>query len=1044
MKASGRRAFYFLALSAYTLAIAAPLLTLGSRQAAALSGGGTIDSPYLITNCDQLENVDDDLTAYYQLFADINCSDSANWNGGAGFQPISSSNLSDGFQGVLDGAGFVITGLSINRPSNDYQGLFALIGSGGTVKDLRLADESVTGRYYLGGLAGATNGATITHVAASGSISGQIDVGGLVGNLYSGSVTKARFTGDVTATTAWAGGLVSDSADSTIDNSYANATVTATGVAGGLIGRLWAQSSEVGVSSSYAAGTVSGSTHTGGLIGNTTGSHSISIGSSFSSADTGGASAIVGQADTVPLLSQDYFDATNNGSTNCVGGSGASGCTAINSGGSDPSYFYQNDTNQPLSSWDFDNTWQEWWDYPTLQGLDPSMSMSTPGVVTNLTVNNTHTSIGLEWDDPVSDGGAPVTSYEVDVMEQGDSDWTYLSNTPYPDLGTGYGNGSVVKFRVAAMNLAGRGSFTETDFYTVGTPPDPVTGLTAVYDGGNIDVNLNWTAPASEGDNPVTDYRIQWRPTGTDDWANTLDTNSTDTVYHDHDNGTTFTLNHRYDFRVAAVSDSGPSDYAEVDGIYFGDQTYNITDCYELQDIKNDLDGHYTLANDIDCSDTYDWNDGAGFQPIGDDLMDEIAFVGTLDGQGHTISDLYIDRPEEDEVGLFGTLAIGSVSNLHLQAEINGGNFTGGVVGLIYIAGTISNVSADVEIGGNTGASEFGLPLAGAGGLVGATIGSTDFGGINISNSYVTGELGGVVGDGGDSDLESVGGLVGFMMDGSSVSNSYSQADIYSAPDGGASIGGAVGAMYELSHGTPTLANVYSSGAIDLQDGNEAGGLVAETSHSLINNSFSASSISVSGTAGYAGLIRNSHTTTVTNSLFDAQLAGTDSCFTHADDPSGCTAVNTDGSPAPDYFLGNWTDPPFDQWDFVGTWHTLDDDYPVLAWQAIGDSHTPDSGGDGDTGGESGGETGAGETGQDKGSSGVSDSSLDQIVTDLNAVVDQDQASSGGPSATDTTADQEIHESSHSPSKGHSALQIAVWTGIGLLILLIILFIIFA
>jgi hypothetical protein len=63
-----------------------------------------------------------------------------------------------------------------------------------------------------------------------------------------------------------------------------------------------------------------------------------------------------------------------------------------------------------------------------------------------------------------------------------------------------------------------------------------------------------------------------------------------------------------------------------------------ITDVYELQNIKSNPSANYYLANDIDCSDTVNWNSGAGFAPIA-------SFSGTLDGKGHEISNLYINRP---------------------------------------------------------------------------------------------------------------------------------------------------------------------------------------------------------------------------------------------------------------------------------------------------------------------------------------------------------------------------------------------------------------
>ena len=55
----------------------------------------------------------------------------------------------------------------------------------------------------------------------------------------------------------------------------------------------------------------------------------------------------------------------------------------------------------------------------------------------------------------------------------------------------------------------------------------------------------------------------------------------------------------------------------------------------------------YTLGNDIDLSSISNW------EPIGT-LANP--FTGTLDGNGYKISNLVINRPTEDNVGLFGVI----------------------------------------------------------------------------------------------------------------------------------------------------------------------------------------------------------------------------------------------------------------------------------------------------------------------------------------------------------------------------------------------------
>ena len=70
-----------------------------------------------------------------------------------------------------------------------------------------------------------------------------------------------------------------------------------------------------------------------------------------------------------------------------------------------------------------------------------------------------------------------------------------------------------------------------------------------------------------------------------------------------------------------------------------------ITNCTDLQDISLSLAEDYYLTNDIDCSDTYNWNwNGThyeGFSPVGGILASTL----NLNGRNFTISNLYIYRP---------------------------------------------------------------------------------------------------------------------------------------------------------------------------------------------------------------------------------------------------------------------------------------------------------------------------------------------------------------------------------------------------------------
>jgi len=99
------------------------------------------------------------------------------------------------FQRHVDGLGHIISNLYINRPSQDYVGLFGYAYSRGnntsTLKNVGLIGNSVKGNNYVGGLAGYSRG-IVTNSYSTGDVSGNTYVGGLVGVIAIRSPTPMR------------------------------------------------------------------------------------------------------------------------------------------------------------------------------------------------------------------------------------------------------------------------------------------------------------------------------------------------------------------------------------------------------------------------------------------------------------------------------------------------------------------------------------------------------------------------------------------------------------------------------------------------------------------------------------------------------------------------------------------------------------------------------------------------------------------------------------------------------------------------------------
>ena len=203
------------------------------------------------------------------------------WNDGSGWLPIGSPTGTffgipvGAFLGTLDGNGHTVANLFVDR--DNYAGLFGALRSPAVVRNLKLTGVDVTGKEYVGGLAGFSEG-TIVSSETSGEVSGEERVGGLVGTTE-GVISGSRSSAAVTAveppstcaqvicvtfifgTLPGSGGLAGNN-EGVIRSSYATGPVTGHDFAGGLVGN------NVGIiGGSFAAGVVTGGSRVGGLVG---------------------------------------------------------------------------------------------------------------------------------------------------------------------------------------------------------------------------------------------------------------------------------------------------------------------------------------------------------------------------------------------------------------------------------------------------------------------------------------------------------------------------------------------------------------------------------------------------------------------------------------------------------------------------------------------------------------------------------------------------------------------------------------------------------
>ena len=252
---------------------------------------------------------------------------------------------------------------------------------------------------------------------------------------------------------------------------------------------------------------------------------------------------------------------------------------------------------------------------------------------------------------------------------------------------------------------------------------------------------------------------------------------------------------------------------------------------------NNDCNG-YELARPLDFNDadsyasgavSAEWTTGEGWLPIQSGevwiLVAENPFSATFDGNGHTISNLYVNRsgnPEDSApAGLFGSAADSIIRNVGLiDVQVEGFASVGGLAGA-----NLGAIRDSYVTGGVTG---FGY----VGGLAGFADFSSEISGSRFSGAVTARE----------TDGEAVGGLVGYQ-DGV-IRDSYATGSV----SGDKYVGGLAGENRGYIVASHSSANVTGNGGV--------GGL-AGVNRVLISGSYATGSVAggnaVGGLAGYNG-----------------------------------------------------------------------------------------------------------------------------------------------------------------------------------------------
>ena len=145
---------------------------------------------------------------------------------------------------------------------------------------------------------------------------------------------------------------------------------------------------------------------------------------------------------------------------------------------------------------------------------------TVPGVPSSFSATATYNSVSLSWAVPADNGGAQVSSYRIEFLND-QSVWVTLGSI-LPASRTSYTHGSrdrstQYQYRLHAINAAGEGPAASTSILTLANAPEKpaapqnveATAVTLENGGGKVD--LSWAAPAFNGGSAITTYHYRWK-----------------------------------------------------------------------------------------------------------------------------------------------------------------------------------------------------------------------------------------------------------------------------------------------------------------------------------------------------------------------------------------------------------------------------------------------------------------------------------------------------------------------------------------------------
>lgn len=820
-------------------------LTGKAQTATPPAGSGTEGDPYQVATLDNLYWISQNTSswsAYFIQTADIDASTTNTWNvgdhdgdGGAvtaeepmGFVPI--GNFDDRFSGNYDGQGHIIDALYINRPTENFISLFGCINDLATISNLGVSNVDITAKEFVGGLVGIMyfGNAQIIECFSTGNVTGVQYVGGLSGSGYSASIYNSYSW--VNASGSKSGGLNGDGSGLLIQNCY-----------------------------------------------------------SIGYADNSGLNADI----DIDEVYNSFWDTETSTKTFSYGGTGKTTAemhdiktyTDVSTVGLDDAWDFIDNFNDDTASediWAFGGTLG----YPLLSWQDSLFAIVTEGSISNISTTSATGNANIVFlgsSNPTAHGYCWNTTGNPTISDNTSDEGSLSSTGTFSTSMTGLTNGETYFARAYVTNEFGTLYGNEIEFIA-GYALVILDSISNLTDNSAI----GYANITSLGISNATAHGFCWNTSGTptlsDDFSDEGSNSSEGTF---SSSISSLISGGEYYVRAYVTNSEGTSYSEEVIVTITVEPSGSGTeiDPYQIASLGNlrwlseneeEWDKYYIQTNDIDATITSGWDEGNGFIPIGNNLN---TFTGSYDGNGYVIDALYINRPTENYVGLFGFTKDVIIENLGLtNVDITGKGYSGSLIGYnIWGGSAIDKAFVDncYSTGSITGNSTYVGGFAGqflqgtitncysdvsvnsSGNYDGGFVGSCSYG--VIENSYSTGDVTA-------ANRSYVGGFIGKNYY-TTITNSYATGNV----TGGFYTGGFIGFN---DHGNSSIVNCYSNGSVT-SNSNNIGGFVGYHFNGTIANCYSTGLIIYGGSnSNIGGFIGFKNIGTVSGSFWDTQTSG--------------------------------------------------------------------------------------------------------------------------------------------------------------------------